>query len=154
MPDAAPEEGDGVVTELLSLRLTTQGFDLNAIAAEVEAMGERESWPPALVFKANLVLEELTLNINNCGNYGIDDDIRQIEITLNSEPDRLIIEVVDDGSPFDPTVDASAPDTNAPIEERPVGGLGLHLVRSMMDEMRYKRERGKNHVALVALRDR
>jgi anti-sigma regulatory factor (Ser/Thr protein kinase) len=131
--------------------MTTNGFDLNSLTAEVEALGERENWPPALVFKANLVLEELTLNINN---YGGNDGIRQIEITLNSETDRLIIEVIDDGSPFDPTTDATLPDTNAPIEDRPVGGLGLHLVRTMMDEMQYKREQGKNHVILVAHSDR
>ena len=139
------------MTELLSLSMTTNGFDLNSLTAEVEALGERENWPPALVFKANLVLEELTLNINN---YGGNDGIRQIEITLNSETDRLIIEVIDDGSPFDPTIDAALPDTNAPIEDRPVGGLGLHLVRTMMDEMQYKREQGKNHVILVAHSDR
>lgn len=139
------------MTELLSLSMTTNGFDLNSLTAEVEALGERENWPPALVFKANLVLEELTLNINN---YGGNDGIRQIEITLNSETDRLIIEVIDDGSPFDPTTDATLPDTNAPIEDRPVGGLGLHLVRTMMDEMQYKREQGKNHVILVAHSDR
>ncbi len=138
------------MTELLSLSMTTNGFDLNSLTAEVEALGERENWPPALVFKANLVLEELTLNINN---YGDNDGIRQIEITLNSETDRLIIEVIDDGSPFDPTTDATLPDTNAPIEDRPVGGLGLHLVRTMMDEMQYKREQGKNHVILVAHSD-
>ena len=138
------------MTELLSLSMTTNGFDLNSLTAEVEALGERENWPPALVFKANLVLEELTLNINN---YGGNDGIRQIEITLNSETDRLIIEVIDDGSPFDPTTDATLPDTNAPIEDRPVGGLGLHLVRTMMDEMQYKREQGKNHVILVAHSD-
>ena len=139
------------MTELLSLSMTTNGFDLNSLTAEVEALGERENWPPALVFKANLVLEELTLNINN---YGGNDGIRQIEITLNSETDRLIIEVIDDGGPFDPTTDATLPDTNAPIEDRPVGGLGLHLVRTMMDEMQYKREQGKNHVILVAHSDR
>ena len=138
------------MTELLSLSMTTNGFDLNSLTAAVEALGERENWPPALVFKANLVLEELTLNINN---YGDDDGIRQIEITLNSEPDRLIIEVVDDGSPFDPTNDAALPDTNAPIEDRTVGGLGLHLVRTMMDELSYRREQGKNHLAMVARRD-
>ncbi len=141
------------MTELLSLNMTTNGFDLNAITAEVEAMGERESWPPALVYKANLVLEELTLNINNYGNCGGNEGIRQIEITLNSEPDRLIIEVVDDGSPFDPTTDAALPNTNAPIEDRTVGGLGIHLVRTMMDELNYRREQGKNHLAMVARRD-
>jgi serine/threonine-protein kinase RsbW len=138
------------VTELLSLNMTTSGFDLDAITAAVEAMGERENWPPALVFKANLVLEELTLNIYN---YGGDGGIRQIDITLNSEPDRLSIEVVDDGNAFDPTHDAPLPDTNAPMEDRKIGGLGLHLVRTMMDELSYRREQGKNHLAIVARRD-
>ena len=48
------------------------------------------------------------------------------------------IEIVDDGPRFDPLEDAPLPDPDAPLEDRPVGGLGVHLVRTMMDEMTYR----------------
>ena len=139
------------MTETLNLNVLPNLDELGRIAAEVEAMGKREDWSPNLVFRANLVLEELLVNIIK---YGQSDGVNGFEITLTSEPDRLTIEVVDEGKPFDPVKDAPAPVLTGSLEDRPVGGLGLHLVRSLVDELSYKRKRGKNHVALVARRDK
>ena len=139
------------MTETLNLNVLPNLDELGRIAAEVEAMGKREDWSPILVFRANLVLEELLVNIIK---YGQSDGINGFDITLTSEPDRLTIEVVDEGKPFDPVKDAPPPVLTGSLEDRPVGGLGLHLVRSLVDELSYKRERGKNHVALVARKDK
>ena len=139
------------MTETLNLNVLPNLDELGRIAAEVEAMGKREDWSPNLVFRANLVLEELLVNIIK---YGQSDGINGFDITLTSEPDRLTIEVVDEGKPFDPVKDAPPPVLTGSLEDRPVGGLGLHLVRSLVDELSYKRERGKNHVALVARKDK
>jgi anti-sigma regulatory factor (Ser/Thr protein kinase) len=139
------------LTETLNLNVLPNLDELGRIAAEVEAMGKREDWSPNLVFRANLVLEELLVNIIK---YGQSDGINGFDITLTSEPDRLTIEVVDEGKPFDPVKDAPPPVLTGSLEDRPVGGLGLHLVRSLVDELSYKRERGKNHVALVARKDK
>ncbi len=139
------------MTETLNLNLLTNLEELSRINAEVDAMGEREDWSPSLVFRTNLILEELLVNIINHGHEAGFDDF---DVTLRSEPDRLTIEVVDGGKPFDPVNDAPAPVLTGSLADRPVGGLGLHLVRSMVDEIRYKRTGGKNHVALVARRDK
>ena len=139
------------MTETLNLSVLPNLDELGRIAAEVEAMGKREDWSPNLVFRANLVLEELLVNIIK---YGQSDGINGFDITLTSEPDRLTIEVVDEGKPFDPVKDAPPPVLTGSLEDRPVGGLGLHLVRSLVDELSYKRKRGKNHVALVARKDK
>ena len=133
----------------LVLKIETRREELDTITAAVEDLGQREGWPPDLVYKVNLGLEELGLNIMD---HGHDQGLHEIEITLISEADALTIEIVDDGRPFDPLNDAPLPDTNAPIEDRPVGGLGVHLVRTMMDEMHYRRESGRNHLTLVARR--
>ena len=130
----------------LSLKLKPRLDELENIAAAVEAFGEAESWPADLVFRVNLVLEELGINIIN---HGKDENLYEIEITLISEADTLTIEIIDDGRPFDPLNDAPQPDLESGIEDRPVGGLGIHLVRTMMDELRYRRERGRNHLTLV-----
>ena len=133
----------------LSLKIQTEPSELNHIFAAVEDLGEKEGWSPDLVFRVNLALEELGLNIMN---YGHDEGTHEIEINLTSEADALTIEIKDDGKPFDPLRDAPEPDLDSPVGVRNPGGLGVHLVRTMMDELSYRREQGKNHVTLVSRR--
>ena len=133
----------------LSLTVKTQADELARITAAVEDFGLQEEWPPDLVFRVNLALEELGVNIMN---HGYDEGLHEFDITLISEDDTLTIEIVDDGRPFDPLHDAKQPDVGAAIEDRPIGGLGVYFVREMMDEMHYRREDGKNHLTLVSRR--
>lgn len=63
----------------------------------------------------------------------------------------LTVEIVDGGRPFDPTL-SSAPDTDAPLDARPIGGLGIHLVKSLAASMDYRREQNRNHLRFT-LRD-
>ena len=133
----------------LNLTIVNRIEELRRLAALVEGFGAGENWPPDLVFQVNLVLEEVAINVIN---YGHDGGLHEIEIALTSELDALTIEVIDDGRAFDPTEDAKVPDVTLPMEERPVGGLGVYLVRTMMDEMRYRREGGRNHLTLVKYR--
>ncbi len=109
----------------------------------------REGWPPDLVFRVKLVIEELGLNV---ANHGRDDKLPELEVTVTSEPDVLTIHISDDGTPFDPLNDAPPPDLTSSIEDRPIGGLGVHLVRTMMDEISYRRAQGRNHLALTKRR--
>ena len=133
----------------LNLTIVNRIEELRRLAALVEEFGAGENWPPDLVFQVNLVIEEVAINVIN---YGHDGGLHEIEIALTSELDALTIEVIDDGRAFDPTEDAKVPDVTLPMEERPVGGLGVYLVRTMMDEMRYRREEGRNHLTLVKYR--
>ena len=105
-----------------------------------------------MTFKVNLVLEELGLNILTHGGKGRDQG-PEIEIVLKSENDSLTIEVSDDGRPFNPLEDAEDPDTDGLIEERPIGGLGVHLVRTLMDDLSYERTEGKNYLKMVTKRE-
>ena len=122
----------------LSLKVENRHDELDRITAAVEDFGEQESWSPALIFRVNLVLEELGLN-----------GIHEFEIVLTSEPDTLTIEIIDDGRPFDPLSDTPPPVLEGSIEDRPIGGLGVHLVRELMDELHYRREQGRNHLILA-----
>ena len=133
----------------LSFNIETKPEQLERVFAAVEETGQQESWPSDLVFRVNLVLEELILNIIN---HGHDEGLHEIELTLTSEADAVTIEISDDGRPFDPVTDVPTPDVSAPLEERPIGGLGIHLVRTMMDELDYRRESGRNHLTLVSRR--
>ncbi len=131
----------------VSLKIRPALDELQQITAAVEDLALRENWSQDLEFKVNLVLDELSVNIVNYGG-----EVSMIEVSLSSEEESVTIEITDDGQPFDPLNDAVEPDTSAPIDERPIGGLGLYFVRTMMDEMHYRREQGKNFLALAKRR--
>ena len=122
------------------------------IQGSLEELAQREAWSEGFIFKVNLVLEELGLNILTHGGEG-NDRRPEIEIVLTSDDESLTIEVSDDGHPFNPLEDAVQPDVNAMIEDRSIGGLGLHLVRTLMDDLHYSRDDGKNRLTMVARRD-
>ena len=124
---------------------------LQLIATEVEELGQREAWPDSLVFKVNLVLEELGINVLSYGGEK-GGPHPEIEIVITSEDDSLTIEVSDDGKPFNLLLEAPEPDVDAKIEDRSIGGLGVHLVQSMMDDLSYQHTGGKNRLTMVAKR--
>ena len=101
--------------------------------------------------RVNLALEELVINIMD---YGFESGDHEIDITIISEDYRLTIEIADSGKPFDPLNEAPVPDVNAPMAERPIGGLGVYLVRNMMDDMQYRREGDRNYLTLIANREK
>ena len=88
-----------------------------------------------------LAFEEMFSNIVS---YGFDDD-REHEIVMDMElsADLLTMKIRDDGRPFNPTEYVN-PDLEKPLDEREVGGFGIHLVRHVIDEWEYKSEQGKN----------
>lgn len=133
----------------LHLTVETRLEEMERLSSAIEDLGRGDDWPADLSFQVNLVLEELWLNVVN---HGHDDGFHEVEIELTSEAEAVTIETTDDGKPFDPLNDAPEPDLKGPLNDRTVGGLGIHLVRTMMDEMRYRREGGKNHLLLVKRR--
>ena len=97
----------------------------------------------AALFAANLALEELITNIIK---YGYDDQERHIiHIRAEVRDHRFELEITDDGHPFNP-FEQAPPDTTLSIEERQIGGLGIHFVRNMLDDCRHERRREKNVV--------
>lgn len=134
----------------LALTLETRPEELERLTAAVETLAEQDDWPAALTFKVNLVLEELVLNVIN---YAYDESGHHLDVRLTCNEDDLVIEITDEGKPFDPLHDAPDPDMESPMEERRIGGLGVYLVRTMTSEMQYRREDGKNRVKVAVPRD-
>lgn len=134
-----------------SLCIASDLSELDRLHAAVAELGEVGDWPPDLVYQVDLVLEELIVNTMN---YGYDDDAsHEIEITLTSDEDVFTVEIIDDGHAFNPLDDAPEPDLDSGIEDRPIGGLGIHLMRVMMDDVHYHREENKNHLTLIKRRN-
>ena len=134
----------------LALTLETRPEELDRLTAAVESLAEQDNWPAPLTFKVNLVLEELVLNVIN---YAYGESGHQVEVQLTCNEEDLVIEITDEGKPFDPLHDAPDPDMESPMEERRIGGLGVYLVRRMTSEMQYRREDGKNRMMVAVPRD-
>ena len=93
----------------------------------------------------SLAIEEL---VTNCIKYGYQDaNGHTIDFLLSVDEGVLSLEVVDDGNPFNPLT-LRVPICRSP-EKRPIGGLGLHLLRELADEMRYERRDGTNRLRLT-----
>jgi sigma-B regulation protein RsbU (phosphoserine phosphatase) len=126
-----------IVNQLVEIDKANQAFSRFAQAHGLPAKARRS---------VNLVLDEL---LNNIITYAYDESgDRQIGVRVELTADRLAITVTDDGKPFNPFGQA-APDTGLGLEERSVGGLGIHLVRKVMDETTYHRRTDRNVVILV-----
>lgn len=120
------------------------------MAGAVEEFGEQQDWSPEIVFKVNLVLEELVLNVMTHGSH---EGLEEIEVTVTSTEDLVSIRLSDNGLAFDPLTDAPEPEVTGSVEDRHVGGLGVHLVRTMMDNVRYRRENGRNLLTMTTQRN-
>jgi anti-sigma regulatory factor (Ser/Thr protein kinase) len=145
----AAAQGAVELTAQYRFTIETDPDELERLIDAVKEIGEKESWPSDLVFRVHLALEELGLNIIN---YGYDEGVHEIECMVTSQPEEITIEVWDDGRPFDPLNDAPDADVTSALKDRRIGGQGVHLVRTMMDQFRYQRVSGRNHVTLVSRR--
>lgn len=123
--------------------------DRGAVAranAAFTAFAEANAVPAPIRRSLNVALDELLQNTIAHGFAGRQGGVVTIAVELGT--DRLTVTLTDDGRPFDP-LGTAAPDIARSVEERPVGGLGIHLVRQLMDEVRYQRHADRNVVTLV-----
>ncbi len=123
--------------------------DLKQITTAIEwfeAFALENKMPFAIIQKINIAFDEL---LNNIISYGYDDkDVHEIDVEIELRGERLIIIIRDDGIPFNP-FEKNPPDTMLSVEERMIGGLGIHLVKKLMDEYEYKRHTNKNIITLI-----
>jgi anti-sigma regulatory factor (Ser/Thr protein kinase) len=116
------------------------------------ATAQAESWLAEhqvsfeAMYLASLAIEEV---VTNCIKYGYDDaKDHTVDVTFSVADGALTIEVVDDGNPFNP-LEAPRPDLSLAMEDRPIGGLGLHLLRELADQVSYERRDGTNRLSLT-----
>jgi anti-sigma regulatory factor (Ser/Thr protein kinase) len=102
------------------------------------------------VYRINLALEEL---ITNTIRHGYDDyESHEIAVRLEVREDAILATIKDDGHEFDPLTQDMKNPQKVSLEERPVGGLGLHLLKKMLSEMHYRREGDWNILEVKMLR--
>lgn len=129
------------------ITLRNELAELTRLAEAIEAFGDKAELSPKVVYSLNLVLDELVTNVVSYGHDASDGE-HDITLTMTVADGRLTAVLEDDGRPFNP-LDRGAPDIESPLEERQIGGLGVHFVRTMMDEVRYRRTDGRNCLTLI-----
>lgn len=129
----------------------TSHEELADLVAAIEALGDEDGWPGDLTFRISLVVDELAQNVVD---YAYNDAPGDVEVAVISRDETVVIEITDEGKPFDPLTEAPDPDLTSPLESRPIGGLGVHLTKTLMDDVEYRRESGQNRLRIVTRKRR
>lgn len=125
----------------MEIVLKNQPVEKQRLLKALEAFAADHHLPDKAVQAADLALEE---HLTNVLNYAYADTaIHEIRVRFTCDERWFQIEVEDDGRVFNP-LDQPQVDTSVPLEQRPVGGLGIHLMRQFMDGLDYRRENGRN----------
>ncbi|MHC1706407.1 MAG: ATP-binding protein [Bacteroidales bacterium] len=119
--------------------------NLDYLHEQVDLLGEGWEFPMKLTMQIKLVLEELVSNIIFYGFPDKGEHIIEIKLEFTGETIRIVL--TDDGIPFDP-LQAASPDLSVAVDERKIGGLGIHFVQQIMDEISYERMSDKNILSL------
>jgi sigma-B regulation protein RsbU (phosphoserine phosphatase) len=133
--------------EIRQMQIRNEPGEIGRIAAVVEDIAASWALDPKTAMEINLILEELVSNIIF---YAYEDDQSHlVMIDLRKEKNQVRLTVTDDGKPFNlkEIRDEVTPDLS--IEERKIGGLGIHLVRSLADRVDYHREGERNIVEII-----
>ncbi len=132
---------------MLSIVLLNRREELRRLCDFVESFGRTHDLSEDDVASLNLILDEVVTNVIRHGYEDAGD--HDIHVSMGFHERTITIEVVDDGKPFNPLTDAPAPKFDVPIEERPIGGLGVYIVRATVDALTYRRDAGRNVVTMT-----
>lgn len=128
-----------------SIVLANEISEISRLNGFIEEIGEEFGLTPDIVFNLNLVLEEAVVNVIN---YAYPkEDHQWIYLSAKLQDGTIILVLTDTGKEFDPTMAPEA-DITLSADEREIGGLGIFLIRQIMNEVRYERIDGKNVLTL------
>ena len=128
-----------------SITLANDIAEISRLSTFIEEVGEAFELTPDVIFNLNLVIEEAVVNVIN---YAYPKEEHQsIYLSANLHNGSIVFVLTDTGKEFDPT-QAPEADITLSAEERPIGGLGIFLIRQIMNEVKYQRIDGKNVLTL------
>ncbi len=130
----------------LKIKLRNSLDEIDRLFQNIRSFGEAHGLNRKQAFQLNLVIEELFTNIVS---YAYRDrDEHWILVTISCGDGRLTVRIEDDGIPFNPAA-ARKPNLKGPVEDRKIGGLGIHLCKELMNNMQYRRENDRNILTLT-----
>ena len=128
-----------------SIILANDISEISRLYEFIEELGSYFSLSPDIVFNLNLVLEEAVVNIIN---YAYPkEDHESIYLSAKMHEGSIVLVLTDTGKEFDPTAVPEA-DVTLSADDRQIGGLGIFLIRQIMNEVKYERIEGKNVLTL------
>lgn len=129
-------------SQTVTITLASELAELSRLVATVNEFCRRSAAPSADTSALHLALEEIVTNVITHGYHG--DPTQSLTVTLEAPAtDRIRAVVTDNAAAYNPLARPGV-NTALPLEQRPVGGLGVHLVRRLMDVCHYERRDGRN----------
>jgi anti-sigma regulatory factor (Ser/Thr protein kinase) len=128
-----------------SFELKNDLSELEALCQHLNKFGQVTGLSEACITDVNICLDELFTNIVS---YGFKDDLEHIiRFTMDLDNRVLTLTIEDEGIAFNP-LEKKDPEVPADLIDVRIGGLGIHIVRKLMDDIRYNRKQGKNKLTM------
>jgi serine/threonine-protein kinase RsbW len=131
-------------------RLRGELADLDTVHGAISDLARRHALPDDVTVPLRLALDELITNVVEHGFHGQAVGERYLVLRLHAIGDTVEATIEDNGIAFDPTI-AAGSDPSEELDDRPIGGLGLHLVRRSIDRMHYQRDGDRNVLSISKL---
>lgn len=129
----------------MSLRLKNRMSDVDEACNAFRSFAEEHRMPARTQSDLLIAVDEL---VSNVVKYAWDDEAEhEIELEVELTRREVVLAVSDDGKPYDAFA-REDPDLTLPLEDRPIGGLGIHIVRRLTNEQRYQRLAGRNRLTI------
>lgn len=133
---------------MLTLSINNNLTEISQLEPFMEKLAEAYGISPDVQFQLNLALDEA---LANSINYAYPEGTEgSIILEAETEGNMLVLRLMDFGTPFDPTLQGDV-DTTLSVEQRPIGGLGIFLIKQMMDDVTYVRQEEKNILTMKKL---
>lgn len=134
------------MTNRFELTLLNRATEIARVQDALEQFAGHHAIPARTLHEVQLALEEHLTNIVRYGHT--DGGEHSIKVACGLADSDLRIQIEDDGCAFNP-LEHPAPDLSKPIADRPIGGLGIHMIRKSLDSVEYRREGGKNILTMT-----
>jgi len=134
------------VETAIEIKIKNKIPEIEHVCDAVAEFSRKHNVVDKIIFTLHLAIDEILTNIISYGYSDTDEHV--IDIRYSFLKDYLQLEIIDDSNPYDPSA-APEPDVEASLEDRKIGGLGIYLIKNMMDEIKYSSDNGKNTLVLT-----
>ena len=132
--------------EIKKISIKNKMDQLEDVQQFLEQLGMEWQLDARMIFEINLVLEEYITNLVNYGYH--DRENHDIIIEILKEETQLKIIIIDDAGPFNILETPENEEIDKPVEERKIGGLGIHFIKKLTDNLEYQSVVGKNRLLI------
>ena len=134
------------MSKQLSVSILNKHSEIQKIREEFESFAKENQMANDIRRNTQIALDEIISNTIEYGYEKYSDD--KIKVNFLIDQTNLVIEIIDNAKIYN-ILERNDPDISKSIEEKPIGGLGVHLVKSLMNEVKYDCINGKNHLTLI-----